>query len=116
MKTIEELFLETKLVFEQQAVLAIEEALDKIYQEYLPHVQSDTDSNVIFQSHRWIEKYLSDSLLEDDFKVNIIAKDVRAKIWNDNKEELKKLIHKDVLDRLHVLEERHRDAWEHGYN
>jgi predicted transcriptional regulator len=115
MKTIEEIFLETKVVFEKQAAEAIEEVMDKIYTQYLPHVESDTQSNVYFQSYDWIRKYLSDSLREDDFKIDVLSKDVRDKIWNDHKDELKELITKDVAERLADLEKIHRSDWQHKY-
>jgi hypothetical protein len=115
MKTIEEIFLETKIVFEKQAAEAIEEVMDKIYTQYLPHVESDTQSNVYFQSSDWIRKYLSDSLREDDFKIDVLSKDVRDKIWNDHKDELKELITKDVAERLADLEKIHRNDWQHRY-
>jgi hypothetical protein len=115
MKTTEQIFLETKAVFEQQAVKAMEEAIDKVYQDLLPHVESDTQSNVFFQSYGWINRYLAGSLREDDFKIDILSEDVRKKIWDENKEELKELIAKDVQDRLAYLEKEIRASWEHKY-
>lgn len=115
MKTIEQIFLDTKAVFEKQATVAIEEAMDKIYQEYLPHVENDTGSNVYFQSYDWVNRFLSDNLREDDFKIDVLAKDVRKKIWEDNKEELKELISKDVAERLADLERKLVASWQHKY-
>ena len=115
MKTIENIFLETKNIFKEQASQAVEEALDKIYREYLPHVETDTQSNVYFQSTEWIYRYLTDSLREDDFKIDILAADIRRKIWDDNKDELKKLISQDVSERLKELEQEHLSYYQHSY-
>jgi len=115
MKTIEQIFLETKATLEQQALSSVQEALDKLYIEYLPYVENDTASNVYFMSTDWIRRYLAGNLREDDFKINILAEDVRRKIWDENKEELKELIAKDVQDRLAYLEKELRASWEHKY-
>lgn len=115
MKTIEQIFLETKAILEKQAAEAMESAIDKVYQDLLPHVESDTQSNVFFQSYDWINRYLAGNLREDDFKIDILAEDVRRKIWDENKEELKALIAKDVQERLAYLEKELRASWEHKY-
>lgn len=115
MKTIEQIFLETKAVLEKQAKDAVEEVIGKIYVDLLPHVESDTQSNVYFQSTDWIRRYLAGTLREDDFKIDILAEDVRRKIWDDNKEELKEFISKDVQERLAYLEKELRASWEHKY-
>ena len=115
MKTIEQIFLETKEILEKQAAEAMASVIDKVYQDLLPHVESDTQSNVYFQSVGWIRRYLAGTLQEDDFKIDILAEEVRRKIWDDNKEELKELITKDVQERLSYLEKELQASWEHKY-
>ena len=115
MKTTEEIFLSTKEIFKKQAEEALELAINKIYSDFLPHVESDTQSNVYFQSCDWINRYLSGNLREDDFKIDVLSKDIRQKIWNENKEELKFLIQKDIQDRLAFLENKLTATWEHKY-
>lgn len=118
MPTIEEIFLATKEVFRKQASEAMEEALDKIYTDYLPHCSSDTQSNVYFQACDWIRRFMSDSLREDDFKIdglNHSCYDVRKKMFQDNKEELTKIIGEDIINKIKDLENRHSFHWEKSY-
>lgn len=117
-QSTEEIFLATKEVFRKQASEAMEEALDKIYTDYLPHVESDTQSNVYFQACDWIRRFISDSLREDDFKIdglNHSCYDVRKKMFQDNKEELTKVIGEDIINRIKDLESRHSFHWEKSY-
>jgi hypothetical protein len=120
MPTIEQVFLDTKAIFQQQAEAAMEEVMCKIYQEYLPHVENDTCFNVRQQSADWIERFMADKISDEDVKIyNIKAqysgKDVRAKMFQDNKEELTKLIGQDIIDRVKDLEERAAQDWERRY-
>ena len=112
---IKEVFLATRTIFETQAKEAMELAMDKIYLQYLPHVVSDTETNVYFQTSDWIKRFLSDSLREDGIKI------VAPKEWMfvirygmSIKKNSKELITKDIKDSLKILEDIHKQ-WQHRY-
>ncbi len=120
MATIEELFLATKPLLEKSIQEAVDAAMAKTYEEYLPHVENDTYFNVRQQATQWLMRYLSNSLLEDDIKLNFTsdswdAVNIRHKIYEENKEEMQKLIKQDVLTRLQNLQEREAQHWERRY-
>src|SRR6476619_7297603 len=109
MSDIEKVFLDTKTIFQEQAVAAIEEALDKIYREYLPHVESDTQYNVYHQTSNWIEDFLADRLDIDDSNKKMIfntwghrAAEIRQKIYQDNKIEIVELLGKDFEREIEI--------------
>lgn len=117
---IEQVFLDTKEVFAQQIQEAAQEALDKLYDEYLPHVESDTGFNVAQKARDIVIRYMADSLDEHDLtmlnlNVQMYGKELRKKMFQDNKEELTKAIGQDIIDRLKELEERHQHSWETCY-
>ena len=119
-KSIQDIFLETKTIFESQAKVAVQEALDKIYEDYLPHVENDNYFNTRQYARHWILRMMSDGLRQDDIQLWEItkeydAKDIRQKMFQDNKEELTELIGKDIMERLKVLEERYTNDWERRY-
>lgn len=110
MNNIEQVFLDTKEVFAQQAKEAVEQALDKIYTEYLPHVENDTAANVYFQTSSWIADFLADRLDSDDVNRHRIATEygyraaeIRQKIYQDNKAEIIELLGKDYEREIEML-------------
>jgi hypothetical protein len=112
-KPIEELFLETKEIFAKQAKEAVEEALDKIYTKYLPHVENDTMSNVYFQSWGWLEKFFAGALQDDDMKIDLTRsgwteKAARQKMYEENKEEIQAAIGRDLQDKIDSMR---RNGW-----
>jgi hypothetical protein len=109
---IEKVFLDTKAIFAKQAEEAVQEALDKIYTEYLPHVESDTQFNVYFQTSDWIADFLADRLDSDDVNRHCVhreyghrAAEIRQKIYQDNKAEIVELIGKDYEREIQLLKE-----------
>lgn len=121
MSTIEELFLATKPALEKSIQEALDAAMEKIYTEYLPHVENDTYFNVRSQAKDWIMRYIAGTLREDDIKIDFgsgyeySAHGIRQKIYEDNKEAMQGLIAQDMMDRLKDLQERHNQAWERKY-
>lgn len=117
MATIEEVFASTMEIFKKQAQEALEAALSKAYEDYLPYVENDTYSNVRQQSVRWLERFMSDNLGEDDVIVDIAAKHgwtvqtVRNKMYEDNKEEIQKAIGVDLQNEIDSLKARLEDAF-----
>lgn len=121
MSTIEQIFLDTKAIFAKQAESAIEGALDKIYTEYLPHVESDTYSNVYFQTTSWIADFLADRLGSGDINRHRIATEyghraaeIRQKIYQDNKAEIVELLGRDYEREIQMLKEQLNAAYR-GY-
>jgi hypothetical protein len=120
MTTIEQVFLDTKAIFEKQAAEAMEAVMSKIYSEYLPHIENDNYFNVRTQCRDWLERFMNDSLREDDISIKSVTefysgKDIRAKMFQDNKEELTKIIGKDIVERVYELEQRVAQHWEKRY-
>lgn len=112
MSNIEKVFLDTKAIFAKQAEEAVQEALDKIYTEYLPHVESDTQSNVYIQTCQWLEDFLADKLDVSDSKKSRVVQqygmrgaEIRQKIYQDNKAEIVELIGKDYEREIQLLKE-----------
>lgn len=118
---IEQAFLDTKAIFAKQIQDAAQEALDKLYDDYLPHVESDTYYNVAQKARSLLVRFMSDTLDEHDatmLKLELqpySGKELRKKMFHDNKEELTKAIGQDIMDRLKELEERHKQSWETCY-
>lgn len=121
MSTIEVIFQSTKNIFETQAKEAVQLALDKIYEEYMPFVASDTSFNVAQKARSLLVRFMSDTLDEHDavmLKLELqpySGKELRKKMFQDNKEELTKVIGEDIIDRLKELEERQKHSWETCY-
>lgn len=116
MSTTEEIFLHTKEVFAKQATEAINEALERIYTEYLPHVESDTQSNVYFQTCEWLERFFADKLDNDDIKLSLAkhgwnAQYARQKIYEANKAEIIKAIGEDFEAEIQSLKEQLNAAY-----
>jgi tRNA A37 N6-isopentenylltransferase MiaA len=116
MKTTEQIFLETKAIFAAQAAEAMADAMDTIYTQYLPHVESDTQSNQYFQISRWLESFFADSLREDDIKVDLTrlgwcAEQARQKIYEANKQEITEAIGKDWQAEIQSLKEQLNAAY-----
>ena len=106
MKTLEEIFLETKAVFARQAAEAADEVLDRIYTEYLPHVETDTQSNQYFQICAWLDKFFSGSLNSEDIQVDLSrysCEKARQLIYEANKEEITKKIGEDLQNEIDKL-------------
>lgn len=118
---IEQAFLDTKAIFAKQIQDAAQEALDKLYDDYLPHVESDTYYNVAQKARSLLVRFMSDTLDEHDatmLKLELqpySGKELRKKMFQDNKEELTKAIGEDIIDRLKELEERQRYSHEINY-
>lgn len=118
---IEQVFLGTKEIFAKQIQEAAQEALSKLYDEYLPHVESDTYFNVAQKARGLLVRFMSDTLDEHDatmLKLELqpySGKQLRQKMFHDNKEELTKAIGQDIIDRLKELEERQKHSWETCY-
>lgn len=111
MATTEEVFLSTKDILAKQIEEATREALDKIYFEYLPHVENDTNSNVYFQTCEWLEAFFDGTLNEND---NLVKFDIsrryssekaRQKIYEANKEEIHAAIGRDLQDEIDRLKD-----------
>jgi hypothetical protein len=117
MKTIEEILADTFKLFEAQAKEALEAALSKAYEEYLPFVENDTYFNVRQQSERWLKNFMADKLTDEDVKVDVLckhsydAKAVRKKIYEDNKEEIHAAIGVDLQEKIDSLKARLEDAY-----
>ena len=112
MKTLEQIFLESKDLFETAA----RDALDKVYGEYLPFVESDTMSNVHFRTCDWLERFFSDSLREDDIKIDLTRygwdnEKARQKIYEANKAEITEAIGKDWQAEIQSLKEQLNAAY-----
>lgn len=120
-KDLESVFLHTKEILREQAAKAVDEAIDKIYTDYLPHVESDTNFNVRQQATNWIERFLADSLRDEDVHIDVFSKHsyraeaIRQKIYEDNKEEMIAAIGHDIVERVKTLQDRHSAAWEFKY-
>lgn len=110
-RSIEDIFLATKDILATQAKEAAEKAIDIIYQEYLPHVESDTCYNVRQEARQWLERFFADSLRDDDMKIDFTvsysfdARKARQKIYEDNKEEIQAAIGKDLQDKIDSFRE-----------
>ena len=120
MNPIEQVFLDTKAIFEKQATEALEAAMSKLYADYLPHVEYDNSYNVRQQCRDWLERFMNDSLREDDIELKSVTeyysgKAIRAKMFQDNKEELTKVIGADIVERVQDLEQRVSQEWEYQY-
>lgn len=109
MATIEEVFMSTKEVLAKQIEEATREALDKIYFEYLPHVENDTNSNVYFQTCEWLEAFFDgtlnkkDHLPKFDISRRYNSEKARQKIYEANKEEIQAAIGRDLQDEIDKL-------------
>jgi hypothetical protein len=118
MPTIEQVFLDTKAIFTAQAKDAMDEAMDKLYSEYLPHVENDTVSNVHFQTYRWLEAFFADSLTGDDMKLDITSKycgkAARAKMFSEHREEFVQALGRDFEAEIEGLKEQ-LNAARRGY-
>ena len=119
-KSIKEIFEDTQVALSIQMHDAVEEAISKIYAEYLPHVENDTYFNVRALATDWILHFMNDRLNEDDLKLDVhmfgfTGQDIRAKMFQDNREELTKLIGEDIVNRVKDLEERVAHHWEQRY-
>lgn len=119
-KSIEEIFTATQTKIRAQMIDAVEAAIEGVYAEYLPHVENDNYFNVRQCARDWLIRLMSDSLRDEDIKLWEITSDftgqgIRAKIFQDNKEELTKLIGQDIVDRVKDLEERIAQHWERYY-
>lgn len=118
---IEKAFLDTKAIFAKQIKDAAQEALDKLYEEYLPHIENDTYYNVAQKARSLLVRFMSDTLDEHDAKMLKLelqpysGKQLRQKMFHDNKEELTKAIGQDIVYRLKELEERQRYSHEINY-
>lgn len=111
---IEQVFLNTRTIFEKQAAEAVEQALDKIYTEYLPHVESDTQANVYFQCHDWLYRFFADKLREEDFKVDMLgyqSEAARELMYQKHKEEITQAIGKDLQEKITRLENQLKEAY-----
>lgn len=108
MPTIEEVFQETKTIFERQANEAIHQALDKIYTEYLPHVENDTQANVYYQTVDWLTAFFDGTLNDEHVKFDITrrfsSEKARQLIYEANKEEIQKAIGRDLQDEIDSLQ------------
>lgn len=120
-KTIEQIFEETSVKFRQQMIDAVEEAIEGVYADYLPHVESDNAFNVAQKARSLLVRFMDDSLDEHDktmLKLELqpyTGKQLRAKMFEDNREELTKLIGEDIIQRVKDLEERVAQNWEVRY-
>ena len=118
---IEQVFIGTKAIFAKQIQDAAQEALDKLYEEYLPFVATDNEFNVAQKARSLLLRFMSDTLDEHDATMlkpelqPYSGKQLRQKMFHDNKEELTKVIGQDIIDRLKELEERHKQSWENCY-
>lgn len=116
MANIEETFLATRAIFAAQAAEAMEEAMDKIYDEYLPHVENDTAINVYYRTVEWLEKFFEDTLTDNDINIDLTNKyssvKARKKIYEENKEEIIEAIGKDFQAEIQNLKEQLNSAWE----
>lgn len=121
-KTIEQIFEETSVKFRAQMIDAVENALESVYKDYLPHVENDTYFNVKQQAREYVIHFMQDSLeehdrvmFENELFVPYKSKHLRAKIFKDNKEEIVALIGQDIVDRVKDLENRMVGDWEVKY-
>lgn len=118
MRTTTEIFADTKEILRVQAVTAIDEALHKIYSEYLPHVESDTQSNVYFQTCDWLRKFFEGKLESDDIKMDFggySARAARDVIFDEHKTEILEAIGKDLQDKCDSLQAQLNAAYR-GYS
>lgn len=109
MKTIEQVFLDTKEIFKKQAA----DALDEIYTSYLPYVENDTCCNVEFRTQDVLERFFSDNLWEGD-KIDLTRYSMRAardKIFEENKAEIMAAIGKDLAEEVASLKEQLNAAY-----
>ena len=117
MATIEEVFASTMEIFKKQAQEALEAALSKAYEDYLPHVENDTYSNVRRLSERWLERFMADKLTEEDLKLDVTSKyswtaeAVRKKMYEENKAEITQSIGVDLQNEIDSLKARLEDAY-----
>lgn len=117
MATIEEVLKETMKMFEVQAKDALETALSAAYEEYLPHVENDTYSNVRRLSERYIERFMADNLTEEDLKLDVTSKyswtaeAVRKKMYEEHRDEITKMIGSDLQEEIDSLKSRLEDAY-----
>lgn len=106
-KTIEEIFLETKAVFQAQAEEAAKAAMDKIYDEYLPYVGDDTDSNVYFKASSIVRRFFDDTLREDevphDFFREYTGAMAREKLVKEFPEQLQNKVIADLQREVEML-------------
>jgi hypothetical protein len=106
-KSIEEVFLLTKQGLEKILVDAAKEAIDNIYEHYLPFVGQDTDNNVYFMAHDLLNRFFNDTLREDErmhpMFENYSGKAARAKVLEENKGLLKSLIIQDLQQEIEEL-------------
>jgi hypothetical protein len=115
MTNITEVFQETRTIFATQAAEAMEQAMDKIYNDYLPHVENDTASNVRFQTANWLERFFDGNLSENDINIDLARKysggKARQMIYEANKEEIIEAIGKDFQAEISDLKVQLNNAW-----
>jgi len=120
MKTIEQILEDTKAIFEEQAREAMDKVMTQVYNDYLPHVENDMYYNVRNLAESWIERFMADKLTEDDLSINVdtynfSARDIRQKIWDDQKDTILPQINRDLIERLKQLEEEYQHSWQRKY-
>lgn len=118
---IEQVFLDTKAIFAKQIQDASQEALDKLYKDYLPHVESDTYYNVSQKARSLLVRFMSDTLDEHDaamLKLELqpySGVELRKKMFHDNELAITREIGIDIVSRVKELEERFSYQWETKY-
>lgn len=106
-KPIEEIFLETKAVFLAQAEEAAKAAMDKIYDEYLPYVGTDTDSNVYFKAYDIVQRFFEDKMYPGEVAHRYFSEhsgaEARAKLVAEFPEQLQNKIIEDLQREVEIL-------------
>lgn len=101
----EEFFLSTKAIFEKQAQEAMEAVMSKMYDDYLPHVESDTSYNVNQQAENMLQDFLAgrDSYRTKNFITHVYAADVRKAIFEQFRHEIEVELFKDMQNEISNL-------------
>jgi hypothetical protein len=78
----------------------VEETMSEVITEYLPHAESDLDSNVYHRSMDYIAGEFGESTIYGS-----MGKRFRQRIFEENKELIIKQLDKDNLEKIAELEE-----------
>ena len=117
MATIEQILQDTMKIFETQAKEAVEAALSKAYDEYLPHVENDCYFNVRQQAREWLKRFMSDTLRDEDLQLSLEfvgdykSRAVRQKIYEENKVEIQEVIGVDLQEEIDTLKSELQQAY-----
>lgn len=103
--------------FREKIKKAADEVLSKAYVDYVPHIESDAWLNFRNEvRHEFVKEYATAEVLHELHRPWAWAYSARRRIYEDNKEEIVKLLNADLLEDIEELKLENRQLIDKLYD